>query len=510
MRIHIMDKEYWWGGCVNRGHEMPYDIHSNGFFDLNGERENDQFASFMLSSKGRYIWSDVSFCAHIKDGIIELGGTDSATLESGGENLRDAYHTVMKKYFPFDGKFPDLMFWKKPQYNTWIELGTNQTTENILNYARGIKENGLPTGILMIDGGWQEEYGVYEFHKGKIPDPKYLIDSLHELGFQVMLWVSPIVTSAGPYYKALRNKGYLVKRPDGKPAIREWWSGFSAVLDLSNPDAAAWYRGQLDGLMERYGVDGFKFDAGDRYFYEDDDVCYLPISAREQTKKFNEIGEYYPFNEYRAAWNYGGRPIVARLHDKYHTWDSFGLNTLIPHTILQGLCGYAYCCPDMVGGGIIDSLADESSIDEELFIRWVEANALMGMMQVSIAPWRVFSANTYEIIKKYILLHESIGDYCVELAKQASVTGEPIVRHMAYQFPNEGMETTNDQFMLGDSILVAPVLEKGKRSRLVKLPEGSWKESDGTIYEGGKTICVDAPLDKLPWFKKENSYAGIS
>ena len=197
MRIHIMDKEYWWGGCVNRGHEMPYDIHSNGFFDLNGERENDQFASFMLSSKGRYIWSDVSFCAHIKDGIIELGGTDSATLESGGENLRDAYHTVMKKYFPFDGKFPDLMFWKKPQYNTWIELGTNQTTENILNYARGIKENGLPTGILMIDGGWQEEYGVYEFHKGKIPDPKYLIDSLHELGFPVMLWVSPIVTSAG-------------------------------------------------------------------------------------------------------------------------------------------------------------------------------------------------------------------------------------------------------------------------------------------------------------------------
>ncbi|UKI38022.1 MAG: hypothetical protein L6V93_08420 [Clostridiales bacterium] len=92
-----------------------------------------------------------------------------------------------------------------------MELGTDQTTENILNYARGILENGLPAGVLMIDGGWQEDYGVLEFHKGKIPDPAYLIYELHKLGFKVMLWTSPIVSSAGVRFKYLRSKGYLFK-----------------------------------------------------------------------------------------------------------------------------------------------------------------------------------------------------------------------------------------------------------------------------------------------------------
>ena len=502
MKIQMLENEYWWGGSVNLGHEMPYGAHSEGFFDLNGGRENDQFSSLMLSSKGRYVWGEQSFKAQISMGEIDISEEGNITLRDGFENLKGAYLASMKEYFPFNGKIPDQMFWKTPQYNTWIELGTNQTTENILKYARGIIANGLPTGILMIDGGWQEDYGIFEFHKAKVPDPKYLMDSLHELGFKVMLWVSPIIASAGTNYKQLRDKGYLIRGANGKPAIREWWSGFSAVLDFTNPEAVEWYRGKLNYLMECYGVDGFKFDAGDKYFYEDNDITFKPTSSREQTKMFNEVGEYYLLNEFRAAWNFGGQAIVARLHDKYHTWDSFGLNTLIPHTILQGLCGYAYCCPDMVGGGILDSFSPERQIDEELFIRWVQANALMGMMQVSIAPWRVFSKDTFEIIKKYILLHESMGSYCVELAKEAAVSGEPVVQHMAYQFPDEGFETVNDQFMLGDTILVAPVLEKGKQNRIVRLPKGMWKESDGTVYEGGKTIVVKAPLEKLPWFTR--------
>ncbi len=123
---------------------------------------------------------------------------------------------------------------------------------------------------------------------------------------------------------------------------------------FTNPEAVKWFWSELDSLTDRYEVDGFKFDAGDKYFYEDDDIIFKPTPAREQTAAFNAVGERYSFNEFRAAWKFGGRAIVARLHDKYHTWNDFGINTLIPHTILQGLCGYAYCCPDMVGGGILD------------------------------------------------------------------------------------------------------------------------------------------------------------
>ena len=74
---------------------------------------------------------------------------------------------------------------------------------------------------------------------------------------------------------------------------------------------------------------------------------------------------------------------------------------------------------------------------------------------------------------------------------------------MAYEFPGQGMERVSDQFMLGSDILAAPVLKKGERSRLVNLPEGSWEDEAGTLWEGGRTVSVDAPLERLVWFRKK-------
>jgi len=501
LKLKIQSNEYWWGGSVNRGHEMPICETSVCSFDLFGEGETDQFAPLLVSSKGRYVWSEEAFSLNAKDGIITLNGAYEFELNEGYDNLRGAYLNAMRKHFPFNGEMPDYLFWQVPQYNTWIELGTNQTTDGILNYAKGIIENGLPAGVLMIDGGWQEDYGVYEeFHKGKVPDPKYLVDELHKLGFKVMVWVSPIIASAGPRYKFLRDKNYLVKNADGTPAIRKWWSGYSAVLDFTNPDAVSWMDNELKILMDKYGVDGFKFDAGDCYFYEDDDIIYEPMPARNHTAYFNKFGEKFKFNEFRAAWKEGGKPIVARLHDKYHTWNEFGLNTLICHTVVQGLLGYAYCCPDMVGGGIIDCFGKNSSLDEELFVRWAQANALMGMMQISIAPWRVLNEENSKRVIAAIKIHEKFGNKFLELAKNAAKTGEPIVRHMAYVFPNEGFETVNSQFMLGNDILVAPVLEKGAAYKYVKFPSGRWKSADGVIYNGNCEKIISVDMDSILYF----------
>lgn len=503
MTVKIEKNEYWWCGDVGIAHKMPFDSTTELSFDLNGNgREDDQFAPIMLSSHGRYIWSDRVFSASIKNGEIELSGKGDFVVKEGFQNLKGAYLAAMKEHFPFDGKMPDELFWKAPQYNTWIELGTDQTSEKIYAYAKSIVENGMTPGVLMIDGGWQEEYGVFEFNKGKVPDPKRLVELLHGLGFKVMLWVSPIVASAGTNFKKLRDRGYLVRDAGGNIAIREWWSGYSAVLDLTNPEAMEWFHSRLRYLMDEYGVDGFKFDAGDSYFYRDDDRAFIPCDAREQTAYFNKTGLNYSFNEYRAVWNFGGRAIVSRLHDKYHTWEESGLNTLIPHTIAQGLSGYAYCCPDMVGGGIIACFNEGQSMDEELFVRWAQANALMGMMQVSVAPWRVLSAENYRLVKDAVMLHSSYGELFVDLARHASATGEPIVRHMAYEFPDEGFERISDQFMVGDKILVAPVIKKGERTRSVSFPDGMWKTSDGKEFAGGCRIEVDAPADKLNFFIK--------
>lgn len=498
----ILPGENWWGGSVNDGFHMPINVNTEYTFSPYTGIENDQFAPLYVSSLGRYLWSERPFTLVANKGEIHCEGYDEIVLHHAGKNLKEAYLVACQRHFPFTGTIPDEYFFTRPQFNTWIELGQNQTEENVLNYAKAILEHGLPAGILMIDGGWGEEHGVFEFNYRKFPHPKEMIHELHDMGFKVMLWTSPIVGSAGWQYKWLRDQNYLVRDKNGEVAIRKWWSGISAVLDLTNPAAIAWYRDQLNGLMERYGVDGYKFDAGDIYFYQDDDQIYQPMAAREVTRSFNETGVVYSLNEFRAAWKYGGRPIVARLHDKYPTWNDFGLNTLIPNTILQGLLGYAYGCPDMVGGGILDSFRKGGAIDQELFVRWAQANVYMGMLQMSIAPWRVLSEENAELVLDCLKEHATLGQKMLELARHAARTGEPIVRHMAYEFPGQGFEMEQTQFMVGKELLVAPVLEKGATNRTVALPKGIWHAWNGQQFEGGKTITVPVTLRDIPSFRK--------
>ena len=502
MRIKINENEYWWGISVSEGVDLPLGKDSDYTLSINGKSNNDQFAPFLVSSYGRYVYGENPFSAVFRDGYITLDEVDGLNFSEGHGSLRGAYLAACEKHFRFTGELPDADFFLEPQYNTWIELGTDQTSENILRYAHGIIDHGLPAGILMIDGGWQEDYGVFEFNRRKIPDPKAMIDELHSLGFKVMVWVSPIVASAGTQYKLIRDKGFLCRDKNGEVAIRKWWSGFSAVLDFTNPAAVEWYHRQLSFLTDEYGVDGFKFDAGDRYFYADDDKIAVPAPARVQTKYFNIVGEKYKLNEFRAAYDFGGRAIVSRLHDKDHSWVVRGLNALIPNTLAQGLLGYAYCCPDMVGGGEINCFNGAKELDEELFVRWAEANALMGMLQMSAAPWRVLSEKNASIVLSALRLHAKYGERFYELARHAAKTGEPITRHMEYVFPHKGYAKINDQFMLGDDILVAPVLEKGAVSREVVLPDGQWRAEDGEIFDGGRKITIDVPLERMPYFTK--------
>ena len=504
MKIRINENEVWWGIRSSDGHVQPLDAASTHKLDITTTTcGSDQFSPILLSSAGRAIYADHPFSAVFADGFIE---TDAdVTLSDGHDSLRGAYLHVMRAHIKPDGQLPDETFFTCPQYNTWIELGTDQTQEKILRYAHGILDHGLPAGVLMIDGGWQEDYGTFEFNRRKVPDPKAMIDELHALGFKVMLWVSPIVASAGTQFKMLRDKKYLIREPDGSPAIRKWWSGYSAVLDFTNPDAIAWYHGQLEFLMKEYGADGFKFDAGDCSFYKDTDRIAVPCLAREHTTAFNIVGVKYPLNEFRAAYDYGGRAIVARLHDKIHSWDKNGLNTLIPNTLVQGLLGYTWCCPDMVGGGEISSIGpDGKRLDEELFVRWAQANALMGMMQMSAAPWRVLSPEMAALVVDALALHAKLGDTFIALARACAESGEPMTRSMEYAYPHCGYERIADQFMLGDDILCAPVIEKGARSRSVVLPEGRWCADDGKVYDGGQTITIDVPLARVPYFTKEN------
>jgi alpha-glucosidase len=122
------------------------------------------------------------------------------------------------------------------------------------------------------------------------------------------------------------------------------------------------------------------------------------------------------------------------------------------------------------------------------------------MMQFSVAPWRVLSADNLQAVKKAVATRAEFVPVIMELARRSAVSGEPIVRNMEYVFPKQGLQTCKDQFMLGDSILVAPMVKEGLH-RTVIFPKGNWKGDDGKIVKGPATKQIEVPMDRLPWYK---------
>lgn len=510
-RIALSPGEKVWCAVINDGQLMPFS--TDYTMDFYGNNKSNQAQPLILTNKGQFAWSEQPYKFEIRGNEITITDPyNQVVTGKSGNSLAEVQRFVRQKYFPSNGKTPDTLLFSRPQYNTWIELTYNQNQADVLKYAQGILDNGFPPGVIMIDDTWQEDYGLWKFHPGRFPNPAVMVDKLHKMGFKVMLWICPFVSAdqAMIYNTLKESKGFLLQKSSendtwqtqSKPLMVEWWNGQSAVLDFSNPEAVKWFNQQLDGLVKNFGVDGFKFDAGDMNFYPANGLSMGSVTPNQQCELFAQFGLRFPLNEYRACWKMGGQPLAQRLQDKSHTWTD--LQKLIPNMILEGLSGYPFSCPDMIGGGEWTSFLDESILDQDLIVRSAQLHALMPMMQFSVAPWRVLDSEHLNAVKSAVSLRTKFTPLIMQLTHKAATTGEPIVKSMEYVFPEQGFETVVDQFMLGDNILVAPMLEKGKAGRNVKLPAGKWKASDGTVLKGGKTYPQNVGLDQLLYFEKIN------
>jgi alpha-glucosidase (family GH31 glycosyl hydrolase) len=505
----LMPGEGWWGALVNEGHIMPFG-NGNFSFDLYGDNDGNQSVPFLISNKGRYIWSEQPFRFSFQNNKLTIDKTNASFIfGKSGITLREAYLDASSKYFPTSGMWPDSLLVKSPQYNLWIELVYNPNQQDVLKYAEQVLKNGWPAGVLMIDDNWTNFYGQFDFDKVKFPDPKALIATLHKMGFKVMLWICPFITSDTPVFRELEEKKLLLLDSEGnknpswkdasKPLIMRWWNGYSAHLDLTNPDAIKWLKGKLDFLRTEYGVDGFKLDAGDvNNFTVDNLVSYKKVSPVEHSYAWNLIGLDYPLNEFRATWKMGGQPLVERLRDKFHTWED--VQKLIPHTIVQQLAGYTFTCPDMIGGGDFSSFLPGSTMDQKLIVRSAQCSALMPMMQFSVAPWRVLDSIHLAAVSKVVKLRQKYIPYIMEVLRNSSKTGEPALRSLEYEYPGQNYMYINDQFMLGDKLMVAPVVTT-EDTRKVMIPKGKWKH-DGKTLKGPAVITFTAALDELLIFEK--------
>lgn len=499
--IEIEEEEYWWCGAVDLCTRMPFSRATEIRFDLVTEPMANQLNPLFLSSKGRWVWMDKPgyFCIH--NGVLHL--ESPAEMEIGREkDLRSAYLRVCGEHFPPTGELPPRECFEKPIYCTWMEMFYDQNQQGVLEYAEKVLQAGLPAGVLILDDGWEEYYGFWDFNKRKFPDAKEMCDKLRAMGFTPVVWIVPYVSPDSDAFRDLNSRGLLLSDSDGKPFLSEWWNGVSAVLDLTNPEAEKWFEEQYLFLHETYGIEGLKLDGGDARFYPKEVCGAKPVPSYEHTRLYAEAVPQAPIRELRACFKNGLKPVLQRVCDRRHCWErEDGLGGLPDRMIVQGLSGYVYDCPDMVGGGLIEERFKSGNLDEELLLRFVQLSVLMPVVQFSKRIWE-YSPKVHRCVKQMLSLREKIMPDLKKLAEHAARTGEPILRSIVYEYGVRG--DISDEFLIGRKYLVAPVLHKGVRERKVYLPTGRWKDwRTGLVYEGDCEVMMSADPEDLPVFVSE-------
>lgn len=518
LNVRMLPGEYWWGGTTI--HKLcPLTEESSYHYDFTVSAPN-QTMPFYVSSLGRYIWSERPFKADAENGVLTLTG-EEITLTRAGDSLKSAYLAAQAAHFPCDGAELPEAFFRTAQYNSWIQCAYYSSQEKVLAYAHGLIDHGYEPGVFIIDEGWHvhTDYGHWEFDFVRFPDPKAMVDELHALGFTVMLWIVPFVTAVGPrYFRSICPYPMVGTDPEcvkhlyhrtstGEVAIHTFWDGVSAILDMTNPLDEKFLDDQLQHLIRDYGVDGFKFDGGSLEAYAAENIINgVPAEGHDAMKcniAWNEFGRRYAFHEYKDTFKGGGKNMIQRLHDRDHTWTGNGINELIPCAITKGLIGHPFTCPDMIGGGEWrNRFEPDFRVDEELFVRMAQCSALFPMMQFSWAPWEALNEENAKLCLDAAKLHVRMSDEILALVHSAEKTGEPILRCLEYNDPHQGYEAIDDEFMLGEDLLVAPVVTAGTRERPVTFPAGTWCDEEGHVFEGRQTVTLDAPLEKLLWFRR--------
>jgi hypothetical protein len=415
------------------------------------------------------------------------------------DDLPGAFHAASKTFgWPTDT--PPIGLLEAPIWTTWARYKDVISQTQVLDFALEIREHGYPGATLEIDDRWQLAYGDAVFDPARFPDPRRLVDELRTLGFATTLWTTPFIAPDAACAAEAIARGFVLQGPDGAPLPIRWWRGDGWLLDVSNDAACDWWIAALKKLQQETGIAGYKFDAGEANFVPPDARMAVPISRNDYSRRWAALlAEHFPYGEARCGWHSQREPILFRQWDKFSTWgEDNGLASVVTGALNLGLIGYPFVLPDMIGGN-----AYGEPPSAELMIRWTQACAPMLAIQFSLPPWELGEVcNT--LCRRYALLHTELAPRRLEATRQATRDGTPPIRAMVWAAPDEPEgHAIGDQYLLGDTLLVAPVLQEGQRVRDIWLPRGRWRTYGGdAVHTGGWLHDYPAPLDALPLFER--------
>jgi len=507
-------------GTMEKGQQwFPIETGSFTRCPLETADENNITTPLWLTSNGAGLFVDSygPMCVSMGNGIFSLTGNSNKfsyyilvdkDIPSEYQDWISTDFTYKKAWQPVSLPAPDMF--KGPVWSTWAEYlyGINQT--NVIAFAQSITTFNLPFSILEIDDKWQSRWGDTDFDNTKFADPKAMIAQLHSMGFKVSLWIPPFVDNDSSNFNSLTEE-FFVQSKDGGVSLIAWWDTFGAkkagLINFAEPSAMNWWAGLLNTMTSNYGIDGFKFDAGEANWFPLDGVTEGYLSPNQYSDFYIKIHERVPAMEFRSGWFAQNEGQIMREYDKDSVWGSNnGLASVLPQMFSLEMIGYPFVLPDMIGGNGYTGWPSS-----ELYIRWVEMNAFMPLMQFSMAPWdtRIIglpTQTTIDITKMYAGIHQSLSTYMIDLTKNSATTGMPMVKPLFFDYPSDlNTYTIGDEFLLGDMYLVCPVVTQGASSRDVYLPAGTWADYfTGGTFTGPATLTgYPATIATIPVFVKK-------
>lgn len=443
-------------------------------------------------------------------------GSDDGNLDYyfiGGNSMPE----IVTNYTYLTGRMPLPQKWTLGYHQSRWGYDSEETFRDL---AAKFKEHRIPCDALHFDIDYMERYKVFTWNEERFRDARTLLSDLKKQGIKAVTIIDPgvKVEEGYPMYEEGIKEGYFAKTEDGSVYVNAVWPGDAVYPDFGNPDVRKWWGEHLSFYTD-LGVGGIWNDMNEPASFNGPLPNDVIFTDEDKASTHGEMHNVYGHNMAKATYEglkklTGKRPfIITRAcysgSQKYTTaWTGDNqslwthLRMAIPQQCNLGLSGMSFVGTDIGGFG-----ADTTP---ELLVRWIEAGCFSPLFRNHCAkgsmnqePW-LFGDEVLAIYRKYVELRYTLLPYFYDLCRECEQTGLPVIRPLVLHYENDTyVRNLNDEFLVGEHLLIAPVVEQGAVKRMVYLPEGVWYDYwTHEAYQGRQYYLVDAPLDKCPIFVK--------
>lgn len=397
--------------------------------------------------------------------------------------------------------------------------------------ASEFRKRQIPCDAIYLDIDYMDGFRCFTFHPERFPKPKEMISELAANGFKTIVIIDPGI-KVDPEYSVFKEgieNDYFCRRADGALMEGDVWPGKCVFPDFTNPKVRTWWSGLFKGLIET-GVHGVWNDMNEPAVFEigtfPEDVRHdydgQPCSHRKAhniyghlmtkatvdgIKKF--LTPYRPFAITRSCYAGVQKFTSVWTGDNSSSWEHLWLANMQCQRL--AVSGVSFAGSDI--GGFI------GEPDGELYVRWIQMAVFHGFMRTHSAsnetdfnqePWSF--GHKYEVIsRKFIELRYRLLPYIYTTFWQNYRFGTPMLRPLSFiAQEDENTHLRSDEFMMGDHLLISPVMHPGQDEKIVYLPAGNWYHYwDCKLHKGKQLVTVPAPIDQIPVFVKEGAVIPI-